>query len=180
MKNIIYVLFALVLFPLSAIAGEESETVVDFGPSQALVIETQGGPVTLQVEFADNDEERARGLMFRTVLADEAGMLFDFEGPRQVNMWMKNTLIKLDMIFIDEHGRVISIARNARPKSLRSIPSGGLAAAVLEIGGGRARALGIDRGDLVRHEMFGNAIVAQEDAAKDLPGTANAPKRAPE
>ncbi len=176
MKTLIAALLTLVLIPVFVFADEAAPDLVDFGPSEPLHIETQTGVVALMVEFANTDEERAQGLMFRTSLADDAGMLFDFEGSRQINMWMKNTLISLDMIFINTSGQVISIARNARPKSLRRIPSGGPAASVLEITGGRARALGIERGDLVRHALFGNAV---KDAEKDLPDGAEAPKSAP-
>ncbi|MDQ7019625.1 MAG: DUF192 domain-containing protein [Robiginitomaculum sp.] len=180
MKTLIIALLALFTVPLVAFADEAEPKRVEFGPSEPLMVETQNGPVSFLVEFANTDEERAQGLMFRTELADNAGMLFDFDGPRQVNMWMKNTLIPLDMIFIGADGHIISIARNARPKSLRTIPSGGMAAAVLEISGGGARKHGIARGDLVRHAMFGNAPDAVEDAEKDLPDEAKAPKRTPD
>ncbi len=180
MKTFVIALLALIAVPLVTFADEAEPKRVEFGPPEPLVIETQKGPVSFAVEFANTDEERAQGLMFRTELGDNAGMLFDFDGPRQVNMWMKNTLIPLDMIFIGADGHIISIARNARPKSLRTIPSGGMAAAVLEISGGGARKHGIARGDLVRHAMFGNAPDAVEDAEKDLPDEAKAPKRTPD
>ncbi|PHS29527.1 MAG: hypothetical protein COA85_00040 [Robiginitomaculum sp.] len=180
MKTFVIVLLAFLVVPLIVFADEAEPKLVEFGAPEPLVIETQNGPVSLSVEFANTDEERSQGLMFRTELAKDTGMLFDFEGPRQVNMWMKNTLISLDMIFISADGHIISIARNARPKSLRTIPSGGLAAAVLEISGGGSRKYGIARGDLVRHAMFGNTIVAVQDAEKDLPDEAKAPKRTPD
>ncbi len=179
MKTLIAALVALILIPFVAFADEAKPVLIAYDLMERLRIETQSGPVDLMIEFANTDEKRTQGLMFRTELADDAGMLFDFEGVRQINMWMKNTLIPLDMVFIDADGKVISIARNARPKSLRRIPSGGPAASVLEIAGGRARALGIARGDLVRHAMFGNAIITGDGAEKGLQTSAEAPKSAP-
>jgi uncharacterized protein len=110
-----------------------------------------------RIELARSDEERAQGLMFRTELADDAGMLFDFgPDPRPVSMWMKNTLIPLDMAFIAEGGRIARIAAMSTPRSLTSIPSGEDVVAVLEVRGGRFAELGVREGDLVRHPLFKN------------------------
>jgi uncharacterized membrane protein (UPF0127 family) len=110
-----------------------------------------------RVELAKTDEERAQGLMFRTELADDAGMLFDFgPTPRAVSMWMKNTLIPLDIAFIAEGGRIARIAAMTTPRSLTSIPSGEDVIAVLEVRGGRLGELGVKEGDVVRHPMFAN------------------------
>ncbi len=182
MKIFLSMIFA---FFLSLPGMTHAQEAIDFGPPEALVVDTQNGPVTFQVELADTFEERARGLMFRKTLADDHGMLFSFTPPRQVNIWMKNTLISLDVIFVNDKGKIISIARNARPKSLRHIPSGGKAAGVLEIAAGRARALGIERGDILHHRFFGTAINNSEDGLKtpsgaddDLPEAGLAPKSA--
>ncbi len=172
MKTLLLALLALMALPALA-AEDPAPAPVDFGPAEPLRIDTHNGPVDLQVEIADNDEERARGLMYRTGLADDAGMLFDFKTPQKVSFWMKNTLIPLDMLFIGADGHIAAIARNARPKSLRHIPSGVPVLAVLEIGGGRARKLGIERGDVVHHRLFGNALPAQQG----LPAPDGAPKR---
>ncbi|MFN3960603.1 MAG: DUF192 domain-containing protein [Parvularculaceae bacterium] len=108
-----------------------------------------------RIELARSEEERAQGLMFRTELADDAGMLFDFgPEPRPVSMWMKNTLIPLDMAFIAEGGRIARIAAMTTPRSLASIPSGEDVVAVLEVRGGRFAELGVREGDIVRHPMF--------------------------
>jgi hypothetical protein len=88
--------------------------------------------------------------MFRKSLEAARGMLFDFHTPQPVAFWMKNTLIPLDMLFIDADGRVISIARNAVPLSEAQIPSGGDIVEVLELRGGRAAEIGVETGDLVR------------------------------
>lgn len=106
------------------------------------------------VEIAATPEEIQQGLMFRESLAPDAGMLFDFGQSRPASMWMKNTLIPLDMLFMDETGKVVAIARNAVPRSTRSLGPGVPVRAVLELPGGRARELGIEPGDIVRHPIF--------------------------
>ncbi|MGV6800483.1 MAG: DUF192 domain-containing protein [bacterium] len=106
------------------------------------------------VEIADNDKERAQGLMHRRELDRHAGMLFKFPKERILSFWMKNTYIPLDLIYIDRDGVIIKIARNAEPLSLRSLPSGKPAVAVLEINGGLADELGISEGDIVEHPFF--------------------------
>jgi uncharacterized membrane protein (UPF0127 family) len=95
-------------------------------------------------------------MMFRESMAPDAGMLFDFGEVRQASMWMKNTLISLDMLFIDADGQVIAIARNAVPGSTRSLGPGVPVRAVLEIPGGRAKELGVQPGDTVQHPIFGS------------------------
>jgi uncharacterized protein len=120
-----------------------------------LTIETSGDDHRFKVELVRSDEERAQGLMFRTALADDAGMLFDFgPEPRPVSMWMKNTLIPLDIVFIAEGGRIARIAAMTTPQSLTSIPSGEDVVAVLEVRGGRLGELGVKDGDIVRHPWF--------------------------
>jgi uncharacterized protein len=124
---------------------------------QSLEIVSQSGVHVFSVELATTDEERERGLMFRKELADGRGMLFDFESDRNVAMWMKNTLIPLDMIFIRSDGRISNIAENTEPMSTRIIPSRGPVRAVLEVAGGTAKRLGIQVGDRVAHPMFGGS-----------------------
>ena len=98
--------------------------------------------------------EREKGLMFRKVVPPDRGMLFDFNPPHPVAFWMHNTVTSLDMLFIAPDGRIISIARNARPLDDTPIPSGGVVRGVLEIGAGRAAQLGILPGDMVRQRIF--------------------------
>ena len=93
--------------------------------------------------------------MHRTDLAEDQGMLFDFETPQPVSMWMKNTSLSLDMLFIAESGRIVRIERETIPFSLRSIPSGRPVRGVLEILGGTAKRLNIRVGDHVLHPVFG-------------------------
>ena len=124
---------------------------------QNLEIVSQSGVHVFSVELATTDEERERGLMFRKELPDGHGMLFDFETERSVAMWMKNTLIPLDMIFIRADGRISNIAESTEPMSTRIIPSRGAVRAVLEVAGGTAKRLGIEVGDRVAHPMFGGS-----------------------
>jgi uncharacterized membrane protein (UPF0127 family) len=121
---------------------------------ERLEVLTDKGPVRFRVAIADTEEERNRGLMFRSVLDEDEGMLFDFQSPRPVAFWMKNTLIPLDMIFIGADGKIVNIAENTRPYSLDPVPSEGPVLAVLEIGGGLSADLGIEPGDRVLHRIF--------------------------
>lgn len=92
--------------------------------------------------------------MFRKSLAPDRGMLFTYKRPQPASFWMKNTLIPLDIIYIQPDGRILSIVRNARPHDETPLPSGGLILGVLEIAGGRAAQLGILPGDRVFHRIF--------------------------
>lgn len=123
-------------------------------PLQPLVIDTASGAKTFQVEVAATARQRELGLMCRQSLAGDRGMLFDFKTPQPVAFWMRNTLIGLDIIYIRPDGRILSIARNARPLDESLIPSGGVILGVLELRGGRAAELGLLPGDKVRHRMF--------------------------
>jgi uncharacterized membrane protein (UPF0127 family) len=122
---------------------------------QPLEIVTKSGVHVFSVEVARTDEERATGLMYRKELAEGRGMLFDFTPEQHVSMWMKNTYIPLDMIFIRSDGRILRIAENTEPLSEKIVSSGGLARAVLEVAGGTARKYGIAPGDRVAHPLFG-------------------------
>ena len=122
---------------------------------QPLEIVTKAGVQTFTVEMAKTDKERETGLMYRTELADGRGMLFDFSPEQQVSMWMKNTILSLDMIFISANGRILRIAENTEPQSLKIISSGGPAKGVLEVVAGTARKYGIAPGDQVVHPLFG-------------------------
>jgi uncharacterized protein len=121
---------------------------------QTLEITTKTGVHVFAVEIADNDAERAKGLMYRKELPEGRGMLFDFHHEQEVSFWMQNTYIPLDMIFIRGDGRILRIAENTEPLSTRLIPSGGPVRAVLEVIGGTARKLGIGQGDRVASPIF--------------------------
>lgn len=101
------------------------------------------------VEVARTPQEQAYGLMNRSELAPDRGMIFPMDPPRDAAFWMKNTLIPLDMIFVRPDGSIANIAANTVPLSLEPVPSDGPVKAVLEIAGGRAAELGIEPGDKV-------------------------------
>ena len=108
----------------------------------------------MNVEIADTESKRMRGLMYRTELADDAGMLFLFSRNQKISMWMANTPISLDMIFIDELGKIQEIAENAVPFSHEELRSAKKGRAVLEIKGGLSKRYGFQSGDIVEHSFF--------------------------
>ena len=138
--------FGLLLFA-SAVRAEG-------GPLEPLTIETGTDVHTVQVEVARTPEERGIGLMHRRELAPDRGMLFDFGATRPVTMWMKNTLISLDMFFAEIDGRIVTIAERTTPLSEKRIRSGQPVRFVLEMIGGSAQRLGIAPGDRLRHALI--------------------------
>lgn len=137
---------ALALAALDAAAAPCAEDRIDFL--------LDAGTVSFEIELAVTPGEQAQGLMHRPVLPEGTGMLFLYDPPRRARFWMKNTMIPLDMIFIDETGRVESIEARAVPHSLTVRASQGPVTGVLEINGGRAEALGIGPGAQARHPAF--------------------------
>lgn len=121
---------------------------------QTLEIVTKSGVHVFTVEVASTEQEKATGLMYRQELPDGRGMLFDFSPEQPISMWMKNTFIPLDMIFIRSDGRISRIAENTEPQSLAIISSGPPARAVLEVIAGTAQKYGIAVGDRVAHPWF--------------------------
>ena len=115
------------------------------------VLEVRSGETVhrFDIEIADEPQERARGLMFRESMADDAGMLFIYPRERVASFWMKNTYISLDMLFIANDGRILQIAPRTVPLSLESVRSDSKVRAVLEINGGLSERLGIEPGDTV-------------------------------
>lgn len=127
-------------------------------PKERLVIVTRDGQRhELNVEMALTPEQQTVGEMFRTSVPPDGGMLFDWGREQESTMWMRNTLVPLDMLFIRADGTVRRIAENTVPESLAIIPSGGPVRATLEVAGGTARRLGIHVGDKVLHRTFGSA-----------------------
>jgi uncharacterized membrane protein (UPF0127 family) len=113
------------------------------------------GQVEFRIDLADTDETRTKGLMFVEKLPKFSGMLFIYPRPQQARFWMKNTLISLDMLFLDATGTVRSIHENAEPMSTALIEGGKGILAVLEINGGLSAKLGLRPGDVARHTAFG-------------------------
>ena len=121
---------------------------------ETLGLMTASGTKTIDIEVAVSMEEQMRGLMFRTSLADNRGMLFPYSPPRELTMWMKNTYIPLDMVFIRADGVVHRIEARTEPLSETVVASGGPMAAVLELAGGAAERLGLKAGDKIDHPLF--------------------------
>ncbi len=123
-------------------------------PFEPLTIASRSGRHAFQVEVMRDDAGRAQGLMFRRTMAPDRGMLFDFERMEPVTMWMKNTYLPLDMLFIRADGTVARIAADTEPLSTRTIASGEPVLGVLELNAGTAARLGIHPGDKVEHPLF--------------------------
>lgn len=140
-KSALMALF-LFLVPAGLFAADD----IRFERSQLRIETPEGKSHEFQVELALSPEQRERGLMYREKLGDDEGMIFDFGLERDVMMWMKNTPLSLDMLFIDGAGRVQRVASGAVPYSESIISSGGPVRFVLEIRGGRAAELGIGPG----------------------------------
>ena len=154
-----YLLALAALFPFAALAqapeptGPQPEL-----PKEKLVIVGHGGPDhVFDVEMAIKQDQQTVGEMFRTKIPDDGGMLFDWGFPRESQMWMRNTLVPLDMVFINAHGTIRSIAENTTPRSLAVIDSHGPVRATLELAGGITAKLDIRVGDTVKQRIFGNA-----------------------
>ncbi|WP_067733979.1 DUF192 domain-containing protein [Novosphingobium naphthalenivorans] len=118
-------------------------------PVIALMVESGGKVRTFRVEVARTAAEQEKGLMFRTEMGADEGMIFPEDPPRRAAFWMRNTVIPLDIIFIGTDRRILNIAANAVPYDETPLPSAGVASAVLELNGGRAAQLGIKPGDRV-------------------------------
>lgn len=126
-------------------------------PKSSLTIETADGKQqTYDIELAITGRQQMQGLMHRTSMALDAGMLFYYGKPQIIRMWMRNTIIPLDMVFVDEKGVIVDIAKNTVPFSEEVISSKAAAVAVLELNAGIADAKGIKEGDILRHALLGN------------------------
>jgi uncharacterized membrane protein (UPF0127 family) len=124
-------------------------------PVETITIDTKSGPHSFTMEVAADDESRERGLMYRTAMAPDAGMLFDFHEPELVAFWMENTVLPLDMLFVRADGTIARIKANATPYSRENIPSGEPVQVVIELNAGRAAALGITEGARVHAPQLG-------------------------
>ncbi len=131
-----------------------SPLVIDGREAEELWINTRQGRFRFTAEIADDDSERSSGLMFRQSMPPTHGMLFDFQETRQVIMWMRNTPLPLDMIFVDKSGRVVRIAERTTPFSDATIDSGEPVSFVLEINAGVSRLIGLKAGDHLEHRVF--------------------------
>jgi uncharacterized protein len=149
--GVLVLLLVLALHTMTLASGMPQGLVVE--PLE--IVTAAGKRHAFAAHLADTPEARARGLMYVTRLDADRGMLFDFETSQVIHMWMKNTPLSLDMLFITEEGVIARIAARTRPFSTETISSGGAVRAVLEINGGLAAELGIAAGDRVEHRIFG-------------------------
>ncbi|NKB44628.1 MAG: DUF192 domain-containing protein [Alphaproteobacteria bacterium] len=124
-----------------------------------ILVTGEDGSVTrypFQFELADTAASRSTGLMHRAEIAADHGMLFDFKRDRMVTMWMRNTFIPLDMLFLSVEGEIITIAENTVPHSEKTVSSRKRVRSVLEVAAGTVQSLSINAGDRVKHAMFEN------------------------
>ncbi len=171
--------FALfVAAPLAACAqvmpGEARSSLADatlpdaevvFGGPEPLAIETADGTLhRFTVEIADTPRRRVRGLMHREAMDADAGMLFNFEQTQIQSIWMRNTLIPLDILYVYEDGEIAKIIENAQPLSERSLWSDFPVRYVVELNGGLVQRIGAEPGDRIRHAYFGDDLAAGSEA----------------
>lgn len=153
--SIKFVAFILFVGIFASAASCDRANLVKNTSETMLSIETAQGSSKFQVELARTSEEQRVGLMFRRELASNAGMLFDYRpAPSHQSIWMKNTLIPLDVLFVDEKGIIVTVYENATPRSLESMPSRKPVIAVLELNGGTLKSIGAKVGDKINHVWF--------------------------
>lgn len=149
LRIFICLLAVTVLSSLSGLARAQ-----EIARIEPVTVVTQKQAAIFDAEVADTDDLRARGLMFRHKLPEDRAMLFDFGEPRPAAMWMKNTYISLDMLFIRADGSIAAVAENTEPMSLQTISVQEPVKAVLEVAAGTVKRLGIQRDDKVFHPIF--------------------------
>ena len=145
---------AFVLFSTAAAAQTAQNDNVNFGEPVPLSIMSEGVKHEFMVEEAKTPDQQARGMMWRDSMDDDDGMIFEYDEPRILTIWMKNTAIPLDILFVRSNGKILKIEHMAQPYTLRSASSEAPVAAVVELKGGRALELGIKPGDTVEHPFF--------------------------
>ncbi len=156
-RGVLAVCLSVVLFGASAAASAAAVGPIAFDRGELAIVTQAGATHRFSVEIARTEAQHARGLMYREELARDHGMLFVYDPVRHASMWMKNTFIPLDMLFIARSGRIVRIVERAVPRSTTPIPSGQPVRGVLELRGGTAERLGLETGDRVRHDAFGTA-----------------------
>ena len=163
MKRIFFILyiFACLIPPMMLQAGDDETPSIE-----ALKIYTKFSEHEFKVEVAESHRERKQGLMGRESLKKNTGMLFNFGRTSRVAMWMKDTPLSLDMVFISEKGKILRIEPHTKPFSLDAINSGAPVLAVLEIPAGTTNHYGIKEGDVVKHRIFGNVETASSSSAE--------------
>ncbi len=148
------VLAALVMIAWAVGVGVQAQATFD---RSTLTIETSGDSHAFDIELALTPAQQSQGLMFRRQMAPNAGMLFYHRRDTVATMWMRNTFLPLDMLFVAADGRIVHIAERTVPQSLTAISAGKPVRAVLEVNAGTVRRLAIRSGDRLIHPLFGNA-----------------------
>jgi hypothetical protein len=150
-------LHALILFSLVYFSGTPAfaqSGLASFEQGELEIVTQSGDVHRFDVELAIDPKQQSQGLMFRQRMAADSGMLFIYKPARDVVMWMQNTFLPLDMLFIKSNGFIVRIAERTVPQSTTRIPAGQKVTGVLELNGGTASRLGIKPGDQVRHSAF--------------------------
>ena len=148
---------ALPALTLTASAQTSKNDVVEWGAPQPLKILTTTGEHAFSVEEAKTLDQQARGMMFRETMDADSGMIFEFEEPKIATIWMKNTPLPLDILFVRSNGKILKIEHSHTPYTLRSTSSEAVVAAVVELKGGESKSRGIKPGDTVVHPFFDTA-----------------------
>jgi len=157
MSKALGALLALLVLPLGLVAAPQPDAgqLDKLFERSTLQIATSDPELhTFKVWIADNNSRRERGLMFVRQLDADAGMLFIYDSPQSISMWMKNTKIPLDMLFVSANGRVMRVVENTQPESLKTIDSGSDVIGVVELNAGTAAKLHIRAGARVIHPAF--------------------------
>jgi uncharacterized protein len=149
MTRFVHVIFIVAVWFLTVQASAQEPPKIE-----PITISTDLASTLLTAEIADTPELRERGLMFRHILPADQAMLFDFGNPRPVAMWMKNTYMSLDMLFVREDGTIAAIAENTVPKSLDTVSVQVPVKGVVELAAGTVKRLGIRQNDKVIHRIF--------------------------
>tara|TARA_R110002049_G_scaffold23545_3_gene83373 strand:+ start:94924 stop:95385 length:462 start_codon:yes stop_codon:yes gene_type:complete len=144
----------MALVVLATVGAGAAQAAAGACRDDAVMLRGDWGKARFSIEVADEPEEQARGLMHRTSLPGSAGMLFIYDSPRRLSFWMRDTLIPLDMLFVDARGVVQYIHHRAVPLDESPIPGGDDLLSVLEINGGMSERLGITVGTQLRHPAF--------------------------
>jgi hypothetical protein len=149
-------IFASLPWLAAGVSAPAAEAQLQNFPTSSLTIVSATGRHRFAVEVAETPEQMMQGLMFRREMAPNAGMLFDYKQPIVATMWMRNTLIPLDMLFVDAQGRIVNIHERAVPQTDDVIAAAAPVRAVIELNGGTAARLGIKPGDRVLSTIFGD------------------------
>lgn len=166
MRFLLLTLALIFSAPLSFALAEENERqtpslMSSDTPGKTQIVEISGDNgkyYKFDIELAVTPEEQARGLMFRKSMPGSHGMMFVFENEALRTFWMRNTLIPLDILFLDADGKIVKIHENAKPLDETQIPSGAPVLAAIELNGGTAARLGILPGNIAHHDTFGNSL----------------------